>query len=446
MPTTPAARILILAAALTGAAWGPGARAPSSGMQQVDGRALAGELGCGGCHAGMPDPALARSRAPVFGAGGEALPGDFVFTYLADPQPRRTDIGRTRMPDFGLGEAERVALAAYLGTGDADGDFAAASRRHPDANAQVGSRIFDVLGCAACHEHGGNALELVGPDLSREGSRVQADWLRTFLASPTPVRGDGHPARPGARMPDFRLDEDEIAALAPFLLAQGRTGSWTPDLLTPFQMRRTERLVEDRLACLGCHTLDGEGGRIGPSLDGIAHRLHPAYVLAMVTDPEGTVPGSGMPRQHLEARDARRVASFLLQLEGTGARSEYRSLADSTHPAALVALSEAAAGGEALYLRHCAACHGVNGRVDGFNTANLPVLPSVHSSAEVMVLRPDDSLFDGIHAGAYVLDGSPRMPPFGEMFSADQIRSLVGHIRALCSCEGPAWSRDGRSP
>lgn len=461
MPTTPTARILILAAALTGVAWGPGTRAPSSergqpegrtgrpaegATTQADGRALAAELGCGGCHAGMPDPAMARSRAPVFGAGGNPLPGDFVFTYLADPQPRRTDIGRTRMPDFGLGEAERVALAAYLGTGDAGGDFAAASRRHPDANAQVGSRIFGVLGCAACHEHGGRAPRLVGPDLSREGSRVQEAWMSTFLASPTPVRGDGHPARPGARMPDFRLDEDEIKALAPFLLAQGRTGSWTPEPLTPFQMRRTERLVKDRLACLGCHTLDGEGGRIGPSLDGIAHRLHPAYVLAMVTDPEGTVPGSGMPRQHLEARDARRVASFLLQLEGTRTRSEYRSLADSTHPSNLVAMAEAATEGEALYLRHCAACHGVNGRVDGFNTANLPVLPSVLSSAEIMVLRPDDSLFDGIHAGAYVLDGSPRMPPFGEMFSADQIRSLVDHIRVLCNCEGPDWSRDGRAP
>lgn len=439
MLTMPAAIILILATALTGVAWEPGAAA------QVDGRALAAELGCGGCHAGMPDPALARSRAPALGSGGEPLPGDFVFTYLADPQPRRTDIGRTRMPDFGLGEGERVALAAYLGTGDASGDFAAAAERHPDANADVGFRVFGVLGCTGCHEHDGRIPERVGPDLSREGSRVQPDWLRAFLAAPTPVRGDGHPARPGARMPDFRLDEDEIEALAPFLVGQGRPGTWRPEPLTPFQMQRTERLVKGRLACLGCHVLDGEGGRIGPSLDGIAHRLQPAFVLAIVSDPEGTVPGSGMPRQHLEARDARRVASFLLQLEGTETGREYGSIADSTHPSNLVAMAEAAAGGEALYLRHCAACHGVNGRSDGFNATNLPVLPSVHSSAELMVRRPDDTLFDGIHAGAFVLDGSPRMPPFGEMFSADQIRSLVDHIRVLCNCQGPDWSRDGRS-
>jgi mono/diheme cytochrome c family protein len=60
-----------------------------------------------------------------------------------------------------------------------------------------------------------------------------------------------------------------------------------------------------------------------------------------------------------------------------------------------------------------------------------------------MSKRADDTLFDGIYAGAWVLDGSPRMPAFGQLLATEDIRALVAYIRTLCSCQGPAWSRDG---
>ena len=49
------------------------------------------------------------------GPGAPELPAEFVFTWLADPQPRRPEIAPARMPDFRLTEDERVALALYLG-------------------------------------------------------------------------------------------------------------------------------------------------------------------------------------------------------------------------------------------------------------------------------------------------------------------------------------------
>ena len=62
-----------------------------------------------------------------------------------------------------------------------------------------------------------------------------------------------------------------------------------------------------------------------------------------------------------------------------------------------------------------------------------------------MSRRSDDMLFDAIAAGGAVLNRSPRMPPFGETLSREEIRGLVRHIRALCRCEGPAWSRGTRA-
>ena len=61
-----------------------------------------------------------------------------------------------------------------------------------------------------------------------------------------------------------------------------------------------------------------------------------------------------------------------------------------------------------------------------------------------MSARPDDALYDAIAVGGYIMGRSNRMPPYGETLSREQIRALVRHLRTLCACEGPAWSRDNR--
>lgn len=49
--------------------------------QQVDGLRIAGELGCGVCHRGMPEASVARDRTPGLGPSGDPLPADFIFDY-----------------------------------------------------------------------------------------------------------------------------------------------------------------------------------------------------------------------------------------------------------------------------------------------------------------------------------------------------------------------------
>ena len=436
-----AARVLVLSAFL---ATGSGrVAAPSSQPPRVDGPTLARELGCAACHAGVGSPELVRGRAPALGPDAPPLPAAFVFAYLEDPQRRRQDIGASRMPDFGLDEGERLALALLLGAPDGDATLAEARTRHPGVDAETGRRIFGALGCAGCHAGITGATTLQGPDLSREGARARPDWLRTFLTAPTPVRGDGHPDLRGARMPDFRLAPDETEALATYLQGLGRSFATLDDKpLTAFEERRTERLLEDRLACLGCHRIGGRGGAIGPSLDGVSLRREPSYVLEMILDPARAAPGASMPHQPLQAQEAGRVARYLLSDAGASPPPTRGSLIDPGHPAWALPLSPADPG-EALYARHCASCHGASGRGDGWNAPNLPVPPVAHADATLMARRADDTLYDGIFAGAWVLDGSPRMPAFGEILSPAEIRELVAYIRTLCDCREPAWSGDG---
>lgn len=208
-------------------------------------------------------------------------------------------------------------------------------------------------------------------------------------------------------------------------------------VLTPLETVRVERALEGRFACLGCHRVGGMGGAVGPSLDGLAQRVDLDYVVSMILDPAGTVPGTLMPRQPMPEREARRLARYLMTLEP-----------DPTPPPAAPEAPPPLApadslDGPALYARHCAACHGPTGAGDGWNAGNLPVTPTEHADPTVMSPRPDDTLFDGIAAGGYVLDRSARMPAFGHMLSPNQIRALVEYIRVLCDCTEPAWASDG---
>lgn len=371
------------------------------------------------------------------------------------------------MPDFHLDERERLALTLYLGTlgkvsgGDARGvpgsiseeeartldDALARSRKaHPEIDSATGERIVASLGCAGCHALPGATRWLPGPDLAAEGSRVKPEWLRAFLAQPRAIRPFGSYVGSGSRMPDFHLSESEVDSLAAYLARmRSRLASTdAEDGLSLFRTREVESLLRDRLPCLGCHRLGDDGGRIAPELTRVGARLQPGYIRAIIRDPQHVVPGTIMPLVPVPPRELDRIVTYLASLDSPArqprdtARAGYLSRVD--HSTTLPSSSNDAAS---LYGRICSNCHGRTGGGDGWNAAFLPVRPTAHSDAKYMSTRSDETIYDGIAAGGYVLDRSNRMPPFGETLSRAQIDSLVSYIRNLCHCEGPAWSRDG---
>jgi mono/diheme cytochrome c family protein len=212
-----------------------------------------------------------------------------------------------------------------------------------------------------------------------------------------------------------------------------------PRTVTPFAAAEAEALLRDRLPCLGCHQLGGSGGRIGPDLTTVAQRRSPAFIRAMIADPQGTVPGTVMPKTPMPAEVLDLVASYLAtrEMPAQAPLDPTRLPPGAPRPTP--------ADGAALYARYCATCHGPAGKGDGPNARYLPIPPAIHASAERMSLRPDDVLYDMIAGGGYIMNRSNRMPAFGETLRPDEIGALVAHIRVLCACAGPAWSRDGRA-
>lgn len=385
----------------------------------------------------MPAPAAAVAPPLVSAMTG----ADSLITVL-----RR----RGAPHDFHLDEAEALALTLFLTDGNAPSSGRLRSR-HVNADAAAGRRIFIALNCAGCHSYEGITGRPSAPILAFEGSRAKPDWLRRFLLDPSAIRPAGPAEGPGGRMPDLGLSEQDADSLVTFLRRRTTTiTEFRPDSLSAFGRAKAAALLETRYSCLGCHAIDGRGGRIAPDLGRAAARLESAWVRAILDSPDHLVPGTIMPPVIAPAETLDLLASWLTAPvapsdraaadeaapAGDTERSGYLSLVD--HPPPQIEVT-----GPIDYIRLCSACHGEGGRGDGYNARFLRVRPADHTDESAMSIRPDDVLFDAIAAGGRFLDRSPEMPAFGEILDPTAIRRLVAHIRELCSCEGPAWSRDG---
>ncbi len=219
-------------------------------------------------------------------------------------------------------------------------------------------------------------------------------------------------------------------AVAPLALAAQPVASLPPSL-TPFARQKAELLLRDKLACLGCHRLGRDGGATAPSLDSVRTHRSPAYIAAIISDPQRVVPGAAMPMARMAPSDRALIVRYF-------GGDPSATVAATNAPVAQRDTSAAA-----LYGRWCAQCHGAKGRGDGPNATNLPVAPAKHADAATTSRRSDDALYDTIHGGGAIMNRSARMPAFGGTLAPAEIRSLVRYIRELCRCEGPAWSRGG---
>ena len=213
--------------------------------------------------------------------------------------------------------------------------------------------------------------------------------------------------------------------------------------LSPFSAAKARTLLRDRLPCLGCHQFGDAGGRIAPDLEDVGMRRSRDYIARMIRDPQGTVPGTIMPKTPMPEGQRDLIITFLAQQGTAGGADGRPAPARDADRKRVPAVTPSARDPASLYARNCAPCHGSKGAGDGPNARYLPRAPSAHSNRAAMSQPPDDTLFDAIAAGGYILGKSNRMPAFGQTLSTAEMRGLVRYIRELCGCEGPAWSRDG---
>lgn len=167
----------------------------------------------------------------------------------------------------------------------------------------------------------------VPASLEFAGSRSRPEWLAAYLQDPEPLRYRTEGRRPGLRMPALvkrPRDASDLAAL----LSTWRDTLQVPEVPGAESWTRDPEKVEegrtlfDQYQCRGCHRLSGEGGRVGPALDGVGTRRRAAYVLALIEDPDRVIPGTPMENKQLWPEEARAITAYLMTLTGRARERE----------------------------------------------------------------------------------------------------------------------------
>jgi nitric oxide reductase subunit C len=181
-----------------------------------------------------------------------------------------------------------------------------------------GKKVWQKYECNLCHTilgFGG----YYAPDLTKVHRRIGAAGIAAAVLRPEEVFADSY-----RHMPNLGVEEAEAEQLVAFFDWVGNidNNDWPPQ---DSEERRSEadRLQGAGLSrgaaafgeyCMGCHSLGGEGGGIGPALDDIASKYDATQIAEYIREPTAVNPQSAMPPQTQTSEDDRRaIGEFLTQ-------------------------------------------------------------------------------------------------------------------------------------
>jgi mono/diheme cytochrome c family protein len=290
-----------------------------------------------------------------------------------------------------LETADREALATFLAT-------RVGAPGLPEAKA-----LFNSLGCRGCHKVNGVG-GTDGPDLTREGlvdpgrldfthvagRRTVPAWLAEHFRAPATLV-------PNSQMPALGLSEAEIDRLVFYLLSL-RTESSAANAQPPDRLR-VERFGAREFAsdgatlygafCSGCHGAKGEGMRYA-GMAAFPAISNPDFLslasdefLAATIDkgrPGRRMPGWADAASGLRPDERRAVVAYVRSLGGGTAPGP------AAEPRRFVA--PGLKGGDAVYARACAGCHGAKGQgAEGPALANPVLLEAASDRYLVETIR-----------------------------------------------------------
>jgi len=209
-----------------------------------------------------------------------------------------------------------------------------------------GRAIFEESGCIGCHKlHGSGGV--VGPELDAVGAHRSPEWLMKHFKNPAAVT-------PGSPMPPLKATDPDLDALTLYVL------SFTGEPLSAYYVSMKtipgplagRRLFEEK-GCIGCHSVAGKGGTVGPALDEVAKRHNPEWISAHFRNPSAVSPGTVMPQFNFNEQEIRALTEFLLSLSDTNIVGFMK----------IPSLMTATERGKAVYKKYgCAGCHAAEGK------------------------------------------------------------------------------------
>jgi uncharacterized repeat protein (TIGR03806 family) len=189
--------------------------------------------------------------------------------------------------------------------------------RNESADLEIRARTYLHVNCSVCHVEsgGGNSMMELGLATTRDkmrliGARPQHE---TFGIADAMLVAPGDPGRSvlvhrvshrgRGQMPPLvsnRVDDQAVALLRGWIAGlkpdRAFVRAWTMNDLVPLLDRtKTGRSADQGrqlfrdTGCIQCHRIEGEGGTVGPDLNGVARRLNPKELLESIVEPSKVI-------------------------------------------------------------------------------------------------------------------------------------------------------------
>lgn len=214
-----------------------------------------------------------------------------------------------------------------------------------------GKHVWDRANCMGCHTLLGEG-GYYAPELTKVYDRRGPDFIRAIIRDPAGMY-------PGQRqMVRYDFTDHEIDALIAFFqwIGEMDLNGYPPEPVLfgaaapgPAAMvPRDNRPQVFNQLCVACHSLYGQGGVVGPALDGVGDRLTREHLERWLDNPALVKPGTAMPDLPLTEAQISELAAFLstLSAQPTG-QAEGSAAAPPDTPAAPAAGSAAPNEGSA---------------------------------------------------------------------------------------------------
>ncbi len=191
-----------------------------------------------------------------------------------------------------------IAVATLMVLGLRD-DTATARPNAWSVRALAGRDIASSEQCARCH-----GTDAPGPPLTRARASRDDQWVVEHVADPEVIAAGLRPVPPDG------LKRPEALAVVAYLRAV-RTGAPAP------RVGDVDRRAVDLFGtrCVGCHTIEGDGGRQGPDLTHAGSKANrdAAWYARWIADPVAVKPDANMPsfKEKLSDGDIRALAAWL---------------------------------------------------------------------------------------------------------------------------------------
>jgi ubiquinol-cytochrome c reductase cytochrome b subunit len=253
-------------------------------------------------------------RGPLEIAGTVVLPSLAVlFLFLVPFFPAsRSGVFNRRAASVGIvllvfAAWSGLTVAAMLGSPDSKRptfvppEAADWAQVQPEQIAGLG--YFRSSHCASCHNLQSGSPK-PGPNLGLSPVHHPREWLVQHLTNSAEASAD--------EVPSPQLTLPELNALLLFIENENPDSAAILQTMSPQFIRGAQVYVAG--ACASCHKVNGVGGGVGPSLNGLANRRSARWVTQHFLNPALLSPESNMPAHRFTAEENASILLYLFSL------------------------------------------------------------------------------------------------------------------------------------